>query len=169
MIIRVRRRIRALLVRLAPRWLRYLYPTPKLDVRAVVFRNGELLLVRESGDGRWSLPGGWIDLGDSLGGAAAREVREESGYAVRSVKLLSVSNIDRTRDGRRMRVNVFRLFVRCELGPQATESIQGAETTEARFFGAGDLPELSPGRCTPTEMERIFEHYRDPGRPADFD
>jgi ADP-ribose pyrophosphatase YjhB (NUDIX family) len=96
-------------------------------------------------------------------------VREESGYSVRPVKLLSVSNIDRTRDGRRMRVNVFRLFVQCKLDSQATGSIQGAETTEARFFGASELPELSPGRCTPIEMERILEHHRDPDRQADFD
>ena len=60
-----------------------------------------------------------------------REVREESGYDVRPVKLLAVSNIDRTRDGRSMRVNVFRLFVQCELASEATRSIQGAETTEA--------------------------------------
>jgi len=33
-------------------WLRYPYPTPKLDVRAVVFQGDELLLVREAGDGR---------------------------------------------------------------------------------------------------------------------
>ena len=116
-----------------------------------------------------SLPGGWVDLRESLGRAAVREVREESGYEVRPVKLLAVSNIDRRRDGREMRVNVFRLFVRCELTSETTLSIWGAETTEARFFLERDLPELSPGRCTPAEMGRIFEHYREPVRPADFD
>lgn len=150
-------------------WLRYLYPTPKLDVRAVVFRGDELLLVHEAGGGGWSLPGGWVDLRESLGRAAVREVREESGYVVRAVKLLSVSNVDKRRDGRQMRVNVFRLFVQCELVSEEARSIQGAETTEARFFAEGDLPEVSPGRSTPAEMERIFEHHRDPDRPADFD
>jgi ADP-ribose pyrophosphatase YjhB (NUDIX family) len=150
-------------------WLRYLYPTPKLDVRAVVFRDDELLLVHEAGGGGWSLPGGWVDLRESLGSAAVREVREESGYEVHAVKLLSVSNVDRRRDGRPMRVNVFRHFVQCELTSEEPRSIQGAETTEARFFAESDLPEVSPGRCTPAEMERIFEHHRDPDRPADFD
>ncbi|HEY7398069.1 MAG TPA: NUDIX domain-containing protein [Gaiellaceae bacterium] len=60
----------------APMWLRYLYPTPKLDVRAVAFRGEELLLVRDSADRRWSLPGGWIDLGESLAEAAVHEVPE---------------------------------------------------------------------------------------------
>jgi len=169
MLIRLRRIVRALLVRHAPMWLRYLYPTPKLDVRAVVFRGDELLLVHEAGGGGWSLPGGWVDLRESLGSAAVREVREESGYEVRPVKLLSVSNVDRRRDGRPMRVNVFRLFVQCELISGVAQSILGAETTEARFFADNDLPDVSPGRGTPAEMERIFEHDREPDRPADFD
>ena len=35
------------------------YPTPKIDVRAGVFRDDRILLVRETADGRWTLPGGW--------------------------------------------------------------------------------------------------------------
>ncbi len=41
------------------------YATPKLDVRAVVFKENKLLLAKEIGDGRWSVPGGWADLGYS--------------------------------------------------------------------------------------------------------
>src|SRR5699024_10809065 len=37
-------------------------PSPKLDVRAAVFRDERVLLVRETVDGKWSLPGGWVDL-----------------------------------------------------------------------------------------------------------
>jgi ADP-ribose pyrophosphatase YjhB (NUDIX family) len=150
-------------------WLRYLYPTPKLDVRAVVFRGDDVLLVHEGGGGGWSLPGGWVDLRESLGHAAAREVREESGYEVRPVKLLSVSNVDRRQDGRPMRVNVFRLFVQCELQAETAGGIQGAETTEARFFAKSELPKMSPGRGTPAEVERIFLHRREPERATDFD
>lgn len=149
-------------------WLRYLYPTPKLDVRAVVFRGDELLLVRDSADGRWSLPGGWIDLGESLAGSAVREVREESGHEVVATKLLAVSNIRRRRDGRPMKVNVFRMFVRCDLASDAAASIKGAETTEAAFFGADDLPELSTGRGTRDDLLRAFVHLREPDRPCDF-
>src|SRR5690242_10051178 len=112
MLLQLRRRALGLAVRHAPRWLRYLYPTPKLDVRAVVFRDRELLLVRDAGDGRWSLPGGWVDLGEAPGGAARREVAEEAGYSVRPDKLLAVLNVVRHRDGKRMRVNVNRVFVR---------------------------------------------------------
>jgi Hydrolase of X-linked nucleoside diphosphate N terminal/NUDIX domain len=48
--------------------------TPKVDVRAAVFRRGRILLVKEP-DG-WSLPGGWADVGESPSEAAARETLE---------------------------------------------------------------------------------------------
>jgi Hydrolase of X-linked nucleoside diphosphate N terminal/NUDIX domain len=63
--------------------------TPKVDVRAAVFRKGRILLVKEPGDEGWSLPGGWADVGESPSEAAARETLEESGYRVRPVRLLA--------------------------------------------------------------------------------
>ncbi|MDQ3590507.1 MAG: NUDIX hydrolase N-terminal domain-containing protein, partial [Actinomycetota bacterium] len=48
--------------------------TPKVDVRAAVFRDGTILLVKEPDDGGWSLPGGWVDVGETPAGAAVREV-----------------------------------------------------------------------------------------------
>src|SRR6187549_689376 len=50
------------------------YATPKVDVRGVVFREEELLLVREASDGLWTLPGGWADVNESPGVATVREV-----------------------------------------------------------------------------------------------
>jgi ADP-ribose pyrophosphatase YjhB (NUDIX family) len=66
------------------------YATPKVDLRAVVFREEKILLVREREDGGWSLPGGWADVGESPADGTVREVREESGYETRAVKLLAV-------------------------------------------------------------------------------
>ena len=64
------------------------YITPKVDVRGAVFRDGKVLLVREAVDGMWTLPGGWADIGDAPSEAVEREIREESGYEARAVKLL---------------------------------------------------------------------------------
>ena len=153
---------------LAPMWLRYLYPTPKLDVRAVVFRGEAVLLVRDSADGRWSLPGGWIDLGESLAESAVREAREESGHEVVATKLLAVANIRRRKDGRPMKINVFRMFVRCDLIDDAPSAIKGAETTEAAFFAEADLPELSTGGGTHDDLRRMFVHLREPELPCDL-
>jgi hypothetical protein len=68
------------------------YPTPKVDVRAGVFKDDRILLVRESSDGLWSLPGGWGDEQDSPAANAEREVFEESGYRVRAHKLVAVKD-----------------------------------------------------------------------------
>ncbi|MFC4990688.1 NUDIX hydrolase [Rubritalea tangerina] len=41
------------------------YATPKVDLRACIFRGEEVLLVRERSDGLWTLPGGWADQNES--------------------------------------------------------------------------------------------------------
>jgi ADP-ribose pyrophosphatase YjhB (NUDIX family) len=67
------------------------YATPKVDVRAAVFSDEGLLLVRERSDGAWTLSGGWADVGDSPSMAAVREVKEQSGYDVAARKLIDRS------------------------------------------------------------------------------
>ncbi len=145
------------------------YPTPKIDVRGVVFdEQGRLLLVRESSDGRWSLPGGWADLGDSLSAAVTREIQEESGYPTRATKLLAVLNLDRRRSRQPTSINVYKFFVRCELVGDV-ERTRGGETTDAGWFEEKALPPLSLGRGRPEHFSLLFEHARNPARPTDFD
>ncbi len=158
-----------MLLAAAPAWLKQAYPTPKVDVRGVVFNDGKVLLVREVGDGRWTLPGGWADVGESPSEAVVREVREESGYETRAVKLLAVYDLRSFSDGRPLRPNVYKLFLRCEPVADVPGSITGSETSEARFFAPDDLPELSVPRVSPAQLARMFEHERDPDLPADFD
>lgn len=66
------------------------YATPKVDIRAVVFREGKLVLVREKLDGFWALPGGWADIGLSPSEVAVKEVKEEAGLEVKADRLLAV-------------------------------------------------------------------------------
>jgi hypothetical protein len=58
------------------------YQTPKVDSRGVIFWDQALLLVRERSDGRWTLPGGWVDPNEFPREVVEREVWEESGYRV---------------------------------------------------------------------------------------
>ncbi len=144
------------------------YETPKVDVRGVVFREARILLVRELQDGgRWTLPGGWADVNDQPSEAVEREVWEESGYRVRAEKLLAV--YDRRLHGHTPPAlwGIYKLFFRCRLiDGEPTPSI---ETTGATFFAQGEVPELSLGRTTPKEITRLFDHYRHPDWPTDFD
>jgi ADP-ribose pyrophosphatase YjhB (NUDIX family) len=77
----VRRRLRAELG----------YITPKVGAEAAIFdRDGHMLLVRRSDDGRWCLPCGWVEPNESPAEAAVREAREETGLVVRTTRLVDV-------------------------------------------------------------------------------
>ena len=65
------------------------YQTPKLDTRTAVVKDGKILLVQES-DGRWALPGGWVDVDRSVGENAVKETLEEAGYRVRASRLVAL-------------------------------------------------------------------------------
>jgi len=142
------------------------YATPKIDIRGVVFKEGCLLLVKERADGAWTLPGGWVDVGEPPSRAVEREVFEESGYRVRAVKLLAV--YDRNQHGHPPFIfHTYKLFVRCELLGGSPQS--SLETDGVGFFAEGAIPPLSLLRTTPEEIKRMFEHYRHPEWPTDFD
>lgn len=153
------------------------YATPKVDVRAAVFRDGRILLVRERADGLWTLPGGWADVGDTPAAAVEREVLEESGYTVRTVKLAAV--FDRNRHAHTAHLfHIWKLFFLCEIvadtsgeptGGGERTSASWSETDAADFFPENVLPALSPGKVTARQIAHMFEHHRDRGRPTSFD
>jgi ADP-ribose pyrophosphatase YjhB (NUDIX family) len=140
--------------------------TPKVDVRAAVFDGDKILLVKEPDDGGWSLPGGWADVGETAAQAAVREVREESGYRVRAVRLISA--YDRDRQGHPpIPYHVYKLVFLCEILDETP--VRAVDAEEVAFFGEHELPRLSLSRITPAQIKRFFEHHRRPDLPADFD
>lgn len=140
--------------------------TPKVDVRAAVFQDDSILLVKERADGLWTLPGGWADVNESPSEAIVREVYEESGYHTHAVKLLAF--YDRDKHGHPpFLFHVYKLFFLCELvGGAPTMS---KETEAVAFFREDALPQLSLTRVTPAQIARMFEHYHHPDWPTDFD
>lgn len=145
------------------------HATPKLDVRGAVFQDGKILLVQEKLDNnRWTLPGGWVDVGEPPSQAVMREIYEESGYETRVVKLLAVYDRNHPRHGHPPQPHhSYKLFFHCEIvGGTPTESY---ETVGARFFGADEIPELSLYRVVPSQVATLFEYYQNPDLPTDFD
>ena len=142
------------------------YATPKVDVRGGVFLDAQVLLVRERADGRWTLPGGWVDVNDAPSEAVAREIHEESGYRARPVKLAAL--IDKNRHPHPPGVHhIYKLFFVCELlgGAPAASN----ETDAVEFFPVHTLPPLSTGRVLASQIERLYQHRIDPTLPTDFD
>jgi ADP-ribose pyrophosphatase YjhB (NUDIX family) len=142
------------------------YATPKVDVRGGIFDGERVLLVRERSDGGWTLPGGWVDVNDAPAEAVSREIREESGYQARAVKLAAL--VDKNRHPHPPSVHhIYKLLFVCELtgGSPATSQ----ETDAVDFFPVHALPPLSSGRILASQIERLYQHHLAPGLPTDFD
>lgn len=134
------------------------YQTPKLDTRAAVFRDGKILLVRER-DGRWSLPGGWVDVNVSVGENTVKEVKEEAGVDVAVQRLIAVQ--DREKHNRPIYAyKVCKIFVLCSLIGGAFQ--ENLETTESRYFERDSLPPLAEEKNTAEQIAMCFDAYADP-------
>jgi ADP-ribose pyrophosphatase YjhB (NUDIX family) len=142
------------------------YATPKIDVRGAVVRDGKILLVQEKSDQRWCMPGGWGDVGEKPSAMVAREVLEESGFAVIPRKVAGV--FDANRDGRPMSFfHAYKVIFLCEItGGTARPS---EETLAVDFFAFDQLPPLSTSRTHPRHLAEIRLHLADTSRPAAFD
>ena len=142
------------------------YATPKVDVRAAVFCDDRILLVRERRDGLWTLPGGWADVNESPSEAVTRETYEESGYLTRAVRLLAV--YDKNKHAHPPSPHhSYKLFFHCKL--LGGEPVQNVETDAVDFFRARKLPALSLSRVTPAQVTRLFECVQHPEWPTEFD
>ncbi len=126
------------------------YVSPLQGVEAAVFRSGRLLLIRRRDDGLWALPGGLVEVGETLAQAAERELREETGLHGTARELLGI--FDARRWGSLMRVHLCGFVFRVEsaedlppLAPGRYPSGPDQEILEAAFFAPDALPPLSAG------------------------
>ena len=143
------------------------YATPKIDVRGAVFDGQQILLVREKTDGRWTLPGGYADVGLSAAENVEKEISEEANLNVRARALYAIRH--KAKHGYRPDTRDFyKFFFLCErLDDEHPRA--GAETLEAAFFHKDKLPELSTGRVIATDIHAAFSHRDDPHLHTVFD
>jgi ADP-ribose pyrophosphatase YjhB (NUDIX family) len=142
------------------------YQTPKVDVRGVVFRKDQILMVRETIDGNWSLPGGWADVGLTPSEVAIKEVWEESGLVVVPERLLAVLDKKRHNHPPDM-FHIYKIFILCR--ETGGELKGGMETSETGFFGPDKFPTLSVPRITMEQILLMYDYKNDPLKPASFD
>ena len=142
------------------------YQTPKVDVRGVVFRGDQILMVRETIDGNWSLPGGWADVGLTPSEVAIKEVWEESGLIVVPERLLAVLDKKMHNHPPDM-FHIYKIFILCR--ETGGELKGGMETSETGFFGPDKFPPLSVPRITREQISLMYEYKNDPLKLASFD
>jgi len=141
------------------------HPTPKVDVRAVVFQKNQVLLVKERSSGFWTVPGGWCDVNLSPAQNAEKECLEESGFEVKALAITSVRDRDAAGYSPHPHA-IYKIHILCGLvGGTARQS---NETSDVGFFALDELPPLDPSRSREDEIRLAFEFLADPHRPAAF-
>ena len=142
------------------------YATPKVDIRAVVFQNNKILMVRENTDGVWSLPGGWADIGLTPSEVAVKEVQEEAGFEVKATKLIGMMDM-KCHPHTPSPYHIYKIFIQCEIiGGSAKE---GIETSAVDFFSESKIPPLSTARITESQIQLAFKHLHNPQEPIYLD
>jgi 8-oxo-dGTP diphosphatase len=138
------------------------YPSqPLVGVGAVVFKGAEVLLVRrgqEPARGSWSLPGGLVELGETLEAAISRELAEETGLSVTLGGITAVlERIFPEPDGRiayhYVLVDYLCDYVTGELAP-------GSDITAARFVSLADLSSFDLAPATADVIRRAWHQKR---------
>lgn len=144
------------------------YQTPKVDIRAVIFRGkNQILMVREKIDGnKWTLPGGWADIGYTPFEVAVKETEEEAGLIVKALRLLALWD-KRMHSHPSQPWYVYKAFILCqELGGSLLQ--ETAETGGARWFRQDELPldNLSIDRVTEAQLATMFQFAQNPDLPT---
>ena len=143
------------------------YITPKVDIRAVIFNDQkQLLLVREKMDGKWSLPGGWADIGFSPKEIAVKEALEETGFNVKPVKLLAIFD-KRCHPHPPQPDYVYKIFIQCEI--VNGEKTEAFDIMDVSFFNQNAIPGLSEDRVLPVQIDLMFAYLADPHKEAMMD
>lgn len=139
------------------------YPTAKVDIRGIAFSDEKkVLLVKESMDGKWSLPGGWGDIGFSPRETIIKEFKEETGLDVLPDRLLAVFD-------KKMHAHppqpfyVYKMVFHCKI--TSSTITKGFDVLEVKFFDIHDLPALSEDRILKSQIallaSKVFENDRD--------
>ena len=130
------------------------YQTPKVDIRAAVFKDDKILMVKEKIDGKWSLPGGWADVNTSVSESAVRECQEEAGAEVKPKRVIAIHHANK-QNNFVYPYTIYKIIVECDLIKYCFE--ENSETLGSGFFSSDNLPELSVERNNLNQINLCFE------------
>jgi ADP-ribose pyrophosphatase YjhB (NUDIX family) len=132
-------------------------PTPfAVGGAAVIDAEGRILLIQRADNGKWAMPGGALEVGETPVQGALRETLEETGVRCRPVALVGV--FDSRLCGTPTRHHLYHIAFLCEPlpGVEPVPPTHAHEVLDVRWFAEDSLPEdLDPGH-----VSRIPEAYR---------
>lgn len=128
------------------------YPTPKVDVRALIQKDEKILLVEDSLTKEWSLPGGYAEIGLTPRENIKKEVLEETGLLVEVKELRAIFDTNLRQDIAQV-FQYYKLVFECEV--LAGNFIKNSETSNSDYFALNELPKLSIKRTTKEQLEQL--------------
>lgn len=130
------------------------YQTPKIDTRAVIFKDDKILLVYEN-EGYWTLPGGWCEVTETIATNTIKEAKEEAGVNVKPLRIIAIQ--DRNKHNKPITVySICKIFVLCEL--LGGEFKENSETIKMGYFALDELPEnISDDKSTKEQIQMCFK------------
>lgn len=142
------------------------YQTPKIDTRAVIFKDDKILLVYEN-DGYWTLPGGWCEVTETIATNTIKEAKEEAGVNVKPLRIIAIQ--DRNKHNKPITVySICKIFVLCEL--LGGEFKENSETIKMEYFALNELPEnISDDKSTKEQIQMCFKAKDDKNWKVEFD
>ena len=136
------------------------YPDrPLVGVGGVVVHRNRVLLIQRGGEplrGEWSIPGGVLELGETLEAAARRELKEETGLEVEPLEVLKV--FDRImREGSRVRYHYVIVDYACRL--KGGRLAPASDVLEARWVRRQDLPQYHLSKKATSVVLQAFQYF----------
>lgn len=124
------------------------------------------MLAKENVDNKWSLPGGFCDVGLSASENVIKEIQEESGFICVAKKLIALLDMNKHPHPKQF-FHYYKIFILCEMsGGQAA---CGIETEAIDFFTENNLPPLPLNRNTGEQIKMAFSYLKDPHKFPIFD
>lgn len=141
------------------------YQTPKVDTRAVVWEKEKILLVQEH-DGRWALPGGWMDITETVSSNTEKELMEESGLIGEAQRIIAIQDHHRHNQVNQL-FTIIKIFVECTVTSGKFQA--NSETIDMAFFNLNQLPVLNEGKTTYKQIDLCWRARQDPHFKVVFD
>ncbi len=139
------------------------YPEhPLVGAGGLIHKDGAILLIKrkfEPNKGRWSLPGGLVEVGEDPAEAARREVREELGVEVEMEGLFQVANEVIRDDAGKVRFHFVLIDYLMTL--RSDRITLNEESEEYRWFNAGDVERLNTSDNTKNVARKFIEGERE--------
>jgi len=130
------------------------YPTPKVDVRALIQQEDKVLLVQDRATKEWSLPGGYAEVGLTPKENIQKEVLEETGLHVAVGPLRAIFDTNLREDIPQL-FQYYKLVFACEVISGAFAA--NSETVQSHYFELEDLPTLSMKRTTKEQLVQLVQ------------